>query len=118
MPCKHVVNLKRSNGYSLLYLQGVQVLTSAQYFAQHWSHVPVVSDLYDSIHQSRQAASTEKGANRASGAYKAHLSAHTVERELNSGTVLQVNLDIGLTCCRVGASTGATVLPHHKSTIV
>ena len=53
----------------------------------------MVSDLYDSIHQSRQAASAEGGANRASAGYKAHLSAHTVEHELNSGTAFQVSLD-------------------------
>ena len=66
------------------------MLTSVEYFAQYWGHVPVVSDLYDSIHQSRQAAAAEGSSSRNAGAYKPHLSAHTLEQALNSGTAVQV----------------------------
>ena len=66
------------------------MLTSAEYFAQYWGDVAVVSDLYDSIQQSRQAAASEESPSRNTRGYKAHLSAHTLEQALNSGTAVQV----------------------------
>lgn len=72
-------------------LQDVQVLTSAEYFAQYWGHVPVVWDLYDSIQQSRQAAAAEGSPSRSAGSYKPYWSSHTLEQALNSGTAFQVN---------------------------
>lgn len=71
-------------------LQDVQVLTSAEYFALYWPHAPVVSDLYESIQQSRPAAAAEESPSRNSRGYKPHLSAHTLEQALNSGTAVQV----------------------------
>ena len=71
-------------------VQEVQMLSSAEYFAQFWAHVPVVSDLYDSIQQSRQAAAAEESPSRDTGGYKPHLSAHTLEQALKSGTAVQV----------------------------
>lgn len=71
-------------------LQDVQVLTSAEYFAQYWADAPVVSDLYNSIQESRQAASAEESPSHNSRGYKPHLSAHSLEQALNSGTTVQV----------------------------
>lgn len=71
-------------------VQEVQVLTSAEYFAQYWSHVPVVSDLHASIQQSKQAAAAEGLPSRNAGSYKPHLSAHSLQQALNSGTAVQV----------------------------
>ena len=82
-------------------LQGVTVLTTAQYFAQYWAHVPVVSDLYDSIQQSRQSALAEGPSSQSTGGFTPHLSAHTLEQELNAGTVLQVwpHANRPMLCC-------------------
>lgn len=71
-------------------LQGVQVLTSAQYFAQFWGHVPVVTDLYESVQQSKQAAAREESPDKESKGYRAHWSTTTVDQGLKAGTVFQV----------------------------
>ena len=79
------------------------MLTSAEYFAQYWSHVPVVLDLYESIQQSKQAAAAEGSPSRNAGSYKPHLSAHTVQQALNSGTAVQVcNLPPASRCYHLG----------------
>ena len=65
-------------------------MTSAQYFAQFWGHVPVVTDLYESIQQSKQAGAREESPGKESNGYKAHGSTPTVEQGLHLGTVFQV----------------------------
>ena len=74
----------------LCVLQAVHAMTTAQYFAQYWSHAPVVTDLYDSIKQSRQAAAVEGSPSQGTGGFKTHWSAATVDQGLNSGSVFQV----------------------------
>ncbi|DBA71011.1 TPA: hypothetical protein ACH3X2_011442 [Trebouxia sp. C0005] len=72
--------------------QGVQALTSAQYFAQFWGHVPVVTDLYESVQQSKQAGAREESPGKDLKGYRAHWSTPTVDQGLKSGTVFQGTL--------------------------
>lgn len=76
-------------------LQGVQVMTTQQYFSTCWQG-SVVWDLFDSIVQAKQDSGT--GNNRVPGTHAPHWSATAVEQGMNAGDVVQVMYRMVMAC--------------------